>query len=225
MRLKPEQTALWIARTPKHFDDTPRAVLPNATPPSDKEVRLAFAGMLELADRIDLCAQSTICEAPTTTGRAIRAAIMVAQAHQAGHLRVSIAEVTAARIVMKLVGGFLANKPPTPSRFDQIAFMRHNCSTLMVLGGLSGHQVGNYLCSDHSAISKRFKSDLAAIEAKYGHFCKRYKSLRRKWPLPQKPIPLEYNESILEIDEAFDADTLRLLDHIDAIGSQMDDRS
>lgn len=225
-KLQPEQTAIWVAMQPTRFDDTPKPVMLHATPPCDQDIKLAFAAMLELADRLNQYAGTVVdvCDAPTDTGRAVQAALLTARSWQEGR-PVGTPEVMAAKIVMGLVCPFLADKLPRP--VNQVAQARRKFSTLLMLGGRSSHQVAAFLRSDHSAICRRFKSDLVAIEARFGHFCKHYRSLRRKWPLPQKAKSTCYTESTIDFAsdtfgdgaEEFDAETLRLLAEIDDIVS------
>jgi hypothetical protein len=77
------ETAAISATTKYGFDDTPRPIRQGASPPTDRELHLAFTVLLDLVERIRMIAPD-YCDAATRTGRAIQAAIIVAEAHQAG---------------------------------------------------------------------------------------------------------------------------------------------
>jgi hypothetical protein len=188
-----EDTTLWAAMTPPFYDDDPKPVRQHASPPSDSEIGLAFALMLDLADRIDEFAQS-YCDATTRTGRAIQAALLLAKTHQMGMLRLRAAETIAAGIVIEAIGKFIAAKPGKATRTDERSVLR-NLSSMLLLGGSSSYKLGEVLDADPSALRKRLKTDLHAIEQRFGRFPNNNKEVRKKWHLPQTTIPLRYNDS------------------------------
>jgi len=188
-----QESALWVAKTPPFYDDDPKPVRQHASPPSDRDISLAFALMIDVADRINGCAQYR-CDAPTLTGRAIQAALCVAVAHQMKMRSITIAETNAAGIVIEAVAKFLAEKAPKTTHSH--AALRKMSSLLLLggsLGGRSSYDVAKTLNCDPSALRKRLKTDLSAIEVKFGSFCKNHKALRKKWHLPQTAIPSCYN--------------------------------
>jgi hypothetical protein len=188
-----EETAIHIARMPPFYNDDERPVRQHASPPLDRETRLAFAVMLEMVDRIDEV-EPGYCDAPTVTGRAFQAAVLIAKAHQLKMTSLGTPETISAGIVIELIGGFIASKPARQSaQWDERSQLR-NLSSLLLLAGVSSYSIGDRLGLDPSALRKRLKTDLDAIDHKFGHFCKNNKSLRRKWPLPQKPVSMCYND-------------------------------
>jgi hypothetical protein len=184
-----EETAAHIAMMPRFYDDEPRPVRQHASPPSDHEIRLAFAAMLDMADCIDEFDPGR-CDARTVTGRAVQAALLVAQAHQAKMRRLWIPATIAASIVIELVGTFIAAKRAAADERSQL----RNISALLQLGGISSYKLGDMLDSDPSTLRERIKADLDAIEHRFGHFCKNNKALRKTWRPPQTAFPLCYND-------------------------------
>jgi hypothetical protein len=189
-----EETAAHIALMPRFYDDEPRPVRQHASPPSDHEIRLAFAVMLDMADCIDevqesLLRRSAYCDAHTPTGRAIQAALVVAQAHQMRMRRLREPEAIAAGIVIELVGNFLAAKRNSTDERSQL----RNIASLFSLGGISSYDIAAMLKGDPSNLRRSINGDLAAIEHRFGHFSKNNKALRKTWRLPQTAIPLRYN--------------------------------
>jgi hypothetical protein len=187
-----EETAAHIAMMPRFYDDEPRPVRQHASPPSDHEIRLAFAVMLDMADRIDEF-DPGYCDARTVTGRAVQAALLVALAYQAKMRHLWIPATIAAGIVIELIGKFLAAKRTAADERSQL----RNISALLLLGGISsyklGDMLGDMLGSDPSALRRRINADLDAIEHRFGHLCKNNKALRKTWRLPQRAIPTCYN--------------------------------
>ena len=105
-----EEAALYVARTKPHFDDGERPVRQHASPASEREIRLAFAVLLELVDRIGEFAPG-YCDAATVTGRAFQAALFVTRAHQLQMTGLGTAETIAAGIVVEQIGKFIASRP------------------------------------------------------------------------------------------------------------------
>jgi hypothetical protein len=61
-----EETAAYVARTKPGYDDSEWPVRRHALPPSDREIKLAFAVMQEMVDRIEQI-EPTYCDAATAT--------------------------------------------------------------------------------------------------------------------------------------------------------------
>jgi hypothetical protein len=188
-----EETALYIARTKPNFDDDERPVRRHGSPPSPREIRLAFAVMQELLARIDDI-EPNYCDAATETGRAYQAGLFVARAHQLQMTCLGTPEVIAAGIIIEQIGKFIATRPARKwTQWDERSHLR-NISTLLSLGGMSSYEIADKLGCDPRDLQRRTKNDLDAIERIFGHFCKGNKGLRKKWQLPQKPIPIVYND-------------------------------
>jgi hypothetical protein len=157
-----EETAIHIARMPPFYNDDERPVRQHASPPLDRETRLAFAVMLEMVDRIDEV-EPGYCDAPTVTGRAFQAAVLIAKAHQLKMTSLGTPETISAGIVIELIGGFIASKPARQSaQWDERSQLR-NLSSLLLLAGVSSYSIGDRLGLDPSALRKRLKTDLDAI--------------------------------------------------------------
>lgn len=187
-----EETALYIARTKPHYDDAVRPVRQHATPPSDREIKLAFAVLLELVDRISEI-EPNYCDAATATGRAFQAALFVAKAHELQMIHLGTPEVLATGIIVELIGNFIRSKPARKwTRWDERSHLRKICA-LMSLGGIASCDLADKLGLDPSDLCRRIKNDLDEIERKFGHFCKGHKGLRRKWQLPEMPSWICYN--------------------------------
>jgi hypothetical protein len=193
--LSAKQTAFFAATRPLGFDDDPVVGDQRVfVPPPDSVIRLAFSVMLEVVDRLD---ESDLhcCDAPTVTGRAIQAAIAVAQASMVLQTRtVGHTERAATHIVLGFAREFLASKPRV--RCDQQGEKRRirwEMGTLMLLAGRSGERLAEWLDCDRSALCEKYKNDLEVFEHKYGHFCKNHKALRRKYQLHGLPTRQCYN--------------------------------
>ena len=187
-----EETALYIARTKPHFDDDVRPVRRHASPTSDREIRLAFAVLLELVDRIGEFAPG-YCDAATATGRAFQAALFVSKAHCLKMTCLGVPETIAAGIVIEQIGKFIASRPARKwKRWDERSHLR-NISALLSLGGMAACDIADKLGLDPSDLRRRLKNDVEEIEHRFGHFCKGNKALRRKWQLPEMPSRICYN--------------------------------
>jgi hypothetical protein len=149
--------------------------------------------MQEVVDRIGEI-EPNCCDASTDTGRCLQAGLFVARAHQLQMTCLGTPEVIAAAIIVEQIGKFLASRPARKSaQFDERSHLR-NISTLLSLGGMSSYTIADKLGLDPRNLRRKIESDLDAIERRFGHFCKGNKALRRKWRLPQKPIPMCYTD-------------------------------
>jgi hypothetical protein len=170
-----EETAMHIAMLPWGYDDELKPVRHQAR--SDHDIRLAFAVLLELADLLD----DGRCDARTVTGRAIQAALVVAtEARIMRRRKLWEPDKIATSIVMVLLADFFATK----SAHDKLSVL------LLSLGGFSSHRLG----VDPSGLRRRIKSDLEAIEHRFGHLCKKNKALRKTWRRPQMANQMCYND-------------------------------
>jgi hypothetical protein len=186
-------TAMFAARRPTGFDDDARLVRQHAWPPADREIKDAFAGMLELVDLIEDLNPGS-CDASTVTGRAYQAALLVAKEHTSRRGRASGTPlVIAAGIVIEQVGKFIASRPARRwARWDERSYLR-NTSTLLWLGGMSNYEIADKLGLDSRNLRREIENDLEEIEHIFGHFCKRNKGLRKKWKLPKIAETACYN--------------------------------
>ncbi|MGO9327665.1 MAG: hypothetical protein ACLQJ0_06075 [Steroidobacteraceae bacterium] len=223
-----EQTALFTAMTRHGFDDDPVVGNQRApfVPPSDNEIALAFAVMLEVADKLD--PNGLLYDAPTLTGRAVQAALAVAQASMILQTRTTgRAEIEATHIVMGLARQFLASKPRTRSdQQGEKRRIRWEMGTLFLLAGSSGERVAAWLDCDRSALRKKYSNDLETFEHQFCHFCKNHNALRKKWQLPDSTIQFCYNDTKDRestptvptlIDADFDAEPALLADLVDTV--------
>jgi hypothetical protein len=199
-----EETAMHIARMPPFYDDGEKPVRQHASSSSDREIRLAFAVLLELVHRIAQI-EPGYCDAATATGRAFQAALFVAKAHQLRMTCLGTAEKIAAGIVVEQISGFVVSKPARKwTQWDERSQLR-NRTSLMLLAGISSYDIAGKLGLDPSFLRRRLKNDLDEIERRFGHFCKGNKALRRKWRKPQKPVSICYNDDDYESRKAWDA--------------------
>ena len=189
-----EETALYIARTKPHYDDGERPVRKHATPPSDREIKLAFAVMLEMVDRIGEI-EPTFCDAATATGRAYQAALFVSKAHCLKMTYLGVPETIAAGIVIEQIGNFIRSKPARKwTRWDERSHLR-NISALLSLGGMSSDAIAAKLGLDARNLRRKIENDVEQIERRFCHFCKGNKSLRKKWQLPEIATRMCYASS------------------------------
>jgi hypothetical protein len=190
-----EETALYIARLKPGYDDGERPVRKHATPALPHEIKLAFAVMQEMVDRIAEI-EPNYCDAGTATGRCFQAALFVARAHQLQMTGLRAPVTLAAGIVIQQIREFLASRPTRKwERWDEASSLRR-LSAMLSLGGMAASNIADKLGLDTSDLRKSVKKDLDEIERRFGHFCKGNKGLRKKWQLPEIAAPICYNSTL-----------------------------
>jgi hypothetical protein len=159
------------------------------------DLRLAFALMLGVADRIDESDFPEVrCKAKTETGRAIQAAIKMAQAAAVfGSVPADRRqEVAAAKRLIELVREFLGSKPKRQVSPGEADMLRLDWSSIFLLAGSTREHLARLLGCDGSALRKRLGNDLDEIERQYGHLCNNYTDL-----LPKKPTAQSGHSGVL----------------------------